>query len=722
MTRPEFDRTEILEEQQGFSINFAEIRSMAYRQRYIMGAIILVALLIGVAVTIVSPAIYQAEVKIQIDPDSNDVLTDSTELSNRLRGADVQRYLNSQVDLIKSRSMAQRVATDLDLNANDTFLVKMGEQPVEIAGEGTSLERARLEQVVATLVANIDITLPFGNKVATITFDSRDEELAQRVANAYAKSLITGNIEQRYEASSYARDFLESEIADAKQRLEEAERQALLYARNTQIIDASDGVGSTDEEGRSAPRSITTANLVQMNTDLAEARTNRILAQQEWEAVRGRPPLEISAVQNNPAIQSLLSEKAAKESQLRELLDRYKPDHPVAVQAAAQLNSLDSEINAIATSITGAIRYDYEIKQRQEASLASNLEQLKDATLEEQNKRVQLNLLAREVETNRAQYQSLLERFEEVNTSADVVTNNISIIDEAQSAEKIAPQPLINMLLAGVIGLAIAFLVAFLRETFDDSIRTPDDASRKLGLPLLGTTPVYKQEDPLIETLSDRKSAIAEAYSSIRSSLDFSTSEGAPKSILLTSSQPSEGKSTSAVAIAESFARAGKRTLLVDGDLRNPSLHKYLGVENNMGFVSTLTGNANFDTVISKPADMHFDFLSCGPIPPDPTEIIVSHAITRFIKSVEGRYDHILFDGPPVMGLADSPQMSRAVGGTVLVVEAGRIRGGQTKSAIRRLNDADATLLGLILSKFDGVSSGYGEYYGYQYNYVKRDD
>jgi Mrp family chromosome partitioning ATPase len=145
-------------------------------------------------------------------------------------------------------------------------------------------------------------------------------------------------------------------------------------------------------------------------------------------------------------------------------------------------------------------------------------------------------------------------------------------------------------------------------------------------------------------------------------------------------------------------------------------------VENGPGFVGTLTGNADLKNTISQPADMQFAFLSCGPIPPDPTEIIVSHAVARFVKSLEGQYDHIIFDGPPVMGLADSPQMSRVLGGTVMVVESGRIRGGQTKSAIRRLNDANANLLGVILSKFDGVSSGYGEYYGYQYSYSKRDD
>lgn len=720
MKSAELVQTEIIDEPAGFSINFNEIKSIIYRQRYIIGGIILLALIIGAIYTLISPSIYQAEAKIQIDPDSNEVIQTEVDISTRLRGADVQRYLNAQLDLIKSRNMAKRVATDLRLAASDDFLFKMGVEPLEEAENGKTIQETKFDQITAALVDNVDIVLPFGNKVATLTFDSRDGDLARKVVNAYAKNLITANIDQRFQASSYARDFLAKEIADSKQRLEESEREAIQYARDTQIIDASDGVSTSEDSA--GPRSITTANLVQMNSDLAAARTARILAEQKWQATRDKAPLAIADVQQNQTVQNLQGEKAAKEAELRELLNRYKPDHPVAQQSKAQINSLESEINTIASSIRGSIRSEYDIALRQENSLSNSLQQMKNATLEEQNKRVELNLLAREVETDRTQYQSLLKRFEEVNTSTDIVTNNISIIDEAQSAEKIAPRAVINMLLSAFLGAAIAFFIAFLRETFDDSIRTPDDATRKLGLTLLGTTPIYQDDEPIISSLSDRKSAIAEAYASIRSSLDFSTSQGAPKTILLTSSQPAEGKSTSSIAIAESFARAGKKTLLVDADLRNPSLHRYMGLNNNEGFVGTLTGNADFDKMVGQPDNMQFDFLSCGPIPPDPTEIIVSHAITRFIASLEGRYDHIIFDGPPVMGLADAPQMSRAVGGTVLVVEAGRIRGGQTKSAIRRLNDANGNLLGLILSKFDGVSSGYGEYYGYQYSYAKRDD
>lgn len=701
------------EETEGFSLTFSELRSMVFRQRYIMAGIVLIALVFGLLFSVFTTPIYQAEVKVQIDPDSNEIIEDR--VAERTRGADVQRYLNSQIDIIKSRSMALRVANDLKLIGNDNFLIAMGAEPAIEVAAGESVQKVRRDQVVGLLTSNVEMVLPFGNKIATITFDSPSEKVAQEVVNAYAENLITGNIAQRYEATSYARDFLEQEINDVKQRLEDSERQALLYARNTRIIDASDGV-STGDEG-AAPRSITTANMVQMNSDMARARTERILSEERWNSARNKPYLEIAEVIENPTIQGLQAEKAAKEAAMRELLDRYKPDHPVAQQSAAQIESLDAEIESIANNIRRSIYDRYQIALRQEQSLNTSLEGLKNDTLDEQNKRVELNLLAREVDTNRTQYQALLERFKEVSTSADIVTNNITIIDRAEAAEQIAPRPLINMLLAGFVGFALALFVAFLRETFDDSIRSPDDITRKLGLPLLGTTPLYDGNEPLLNALEDRKSAIAEAYASIRSSLDFSTSEGAPRSLLISSSQPSEGKSTTAVAIAESFGRAGKKVLLIDADLRNPSLHKYLRMENNNGFVATMTGNTSFDESVRRPEGMHFDFLSCGPIPPDPTEIIVSKAIVSFIEKHRERYDHIIFDGPPVMGLADSPQISRAVRGTLLVVEAGRIRGGQTKTAIRRLFDANATIVGIVLSKFDSQSSGYGEYYGYQYSY-----
>lgn len=706
---------EIIEyEQTGFSLNLTELKSMVYRQRKIVSMIMLFALLAGLCISLLTTPVYEAKVSIQIDQDSNDVIEDR-QAERRLRGNDIQRYLNSQVEIVKSRKMAARVAKQLGLMADDNFLLAMRIDSSVLGSEREPAQDERRKQVLKSMIENVDIILPVSTKVATISFDSPNAKIAQDVANAYAENLITGNIEQRFEATSYARDFLEKEIGNSKQRLEESERIAIKYAQNKQIIDASDGVSQSREGG--APRSITTANLVQMNADFAVARTTRIKAEEKWLQATKSNLASIPDVLQNQAIQSLQSERAREEGEYREISERYKPDHPVALQAKSQIASLKKEIRQLESNIFRSIRGEYEVARNQERAIARNLQQLKNTTLGEQNKRVELNLLARDVETNRAQYQSLLERYKQVSASADVVTNNIVIIDRAEGAEKIAPKPLTNILLAGFAGLAMSLLVVFLRETLDDAIRTPEDVSRKLGFPLLGTTPVYEGEESIVATLGELKSELAEAYASIRSSIDFSSTDGAPKTILVTSSQPSEGKSTTSIALADSFARSGKRVLLVDSDLRNPSLHKYLNLKNNKGFTAILTGNSQLKDEVLKTDDMNFDFLPCGRIPSNPAEILMANVVTAFSSKIEGLYDHIIFDGPPVMGLADAPQISRATEGTVVVVEANRIRGGQTKSALRRLVSAEANILGVVLSKFNGKDSGYGDYYGDYYSY-----
>ncbi|WP_164116024.1 polysaccharide biosynthesis tyrosine autokinase [Sphingorhabdus sp. Alg239-R122] len=702
------------EESGGFSFNLGDLRSMAYRQRYVVLASVLAALLLGIIATFLMTPQYTAGVSVQIEA-RNDTIVEEGAIERELRGGEVQRYVQGQVDLIKSRSMATRVANELRLTANDNFLVAMNVEPASEAGTGDNVQRIRRAQVIEALTSNVQITLPFNSNIANITFTSPDPQTAVKVANSYAENLITGNIEQRFEATSYARDFLEKEIADTKKRLEESEKLAILYAKNSQIIDASDGVSTSSDEA--APRSITTANLVQMNNDVAAAKTNRILAEEKWKQAQRTPLMSMPEVLGNSTIQALQNERAQKEAELRELTERYKPGHPVMQDKSTQMASIDSQIRNLAQDIRNSIRDAYEVARRQEASLSQSLGGLKDATLAEQNKRIELNLLSREVDTNRTLYQSLLERYKQVSTNADAATNNISIIDTAEDARKVSPRPFINILLSLFAGLALGALLAFLRETFDDSVRSPDDVKRKLGLPLLGTTPLYDTDMTIIEALGDRKSAIAEAYASVRSSLDFSTADGAPSSMLMTSSQPAEGKSTSAIAIAESFGRAGKRVLLIDADLRIPSLHGYLGLHNNGGFVSVLTGNSSLEREVQNPEGVSFQFLSCGPIPPDPAELMVTGTIRRFMEQHKDQFDVILIDGPPVMGLADSPQIARAVDGAILVVEAGKVHGGQTKTAMRRLGDANANILGVLLTKFDASSTGYGNYYGYDYTY-----
>ena len=697
-----------------FMANFVRLRAMIYRQRFIIVGIIAASLIIAAIVTFLTTPVYQAEARVQIESDSNRILQGG-EIASENGGRQIQLFLNGQVEILNSRKMASRIADKLQLSSNEKFFEAMNVEPVIETPAGQNLQAARRSQAIELLKSNLSVELPLGRNIASIYFNSPNKATAIKIANAYSEQLIRANIEKRFETTSYAREFLEEEIIVAKRQLEEAEREALNFARNSQIIDASDGVSTAD--GQSSPKSITTANLVQANSDLGAARTERVKSQSRWNQAAVTPLFSLPEVLSNSAIQTLQSNRAEAEAELSSLKDTYKPQHPAYQKVEGKIDLIDRQLLSLATNIRNSIRAEYLTAQQQEKSLKEQLSSFKSDTLDEQNKRVALNLLSRDLDTERSQYQALLERYKEVNSASEVVTNNISIIDKAEFGYKISPNLLINLIIGSFLGIMIAAIIAFAREMLNDVIRAPDDIASKLKMPLLGVTPFTVFNRSLMDEISDRKSPISESYTSIRSALEFSTSNGAPKTMLVTSSQPSEGKSTTSVALAISFSKIGKKVLLVDSDLRNPSLHKYIGQKNNDGFASILTKNKRFSDLVEKIKDTNIDFVPAGTSPPNPAEILIAHNIEEFLYSIKDQYDHIIMDGPPIMGLADSPQISSIVDGTILIARTGVVRGRQAQNALARLHATNAKVVGVILCQYDSNTQGYGYDYEYSYEY-----
>jgi capsular exopolysaccharide synthesis family protein len=245
----------------------------------------------------------------------------------------------------------------------------------------------------------------------------------------------------------------------------------------------------------------------------------------------------------------------------------------------------------------------------------------------------------------------------------------------------------------------------------------PRDVEVKLGLPVLGSIPLLEKGMQPRQALSDTRSALSEAYHSLRSALQFSTKDGFPQTLLVTSARPSEGKSTTALAIAHNMARLGYRTLLVDADLRDPSLHKTIGADNRSGLSNILTGAAKLAEVVQDTDDENLFIIPCGPLPPNPAELLASTRLQVFAQTAADEFDMVIFDGPPVMGLADAPMIASVLKGTLLVIEAGRTGRAQARAALRRLAMVNAHLLGVVLTKFDARKSTYGYGYGYGYEY-----
>jgi capsular exopolysaccharide synthesis family protein len=261
-----------------------------------------------------------------------------------------------------------------------------------------------------------------------------------------------------------------------------------------------------------------------------------------------------------------------------------------------------------------------------------------------------------------------------------------------------------------------------MREQFDDSIKVPEDVESKLHLPLVGVIP--KSEGDPEETLADPKSILSEAYNSLGGSLLYSTTEGLPEVILVTSAQPSEGKSTTSYAIAAGFARIGKRTVLIDMDLRRPSIHRKVNFDNSYGMSNLLTSRDPIETVLMDSDKPNLQFITSGPVPPSPTELIASPRMRELIEELASKFDVVVIDSSPVLGLADAPLMAALADGVLMIVEADRSRRGTLKSSLRRLRSMRPVILGAVLTKFDPnkLANRYSEYYGYEYYQYHHDE
>lgn len=481
--------------------------------------------------------------------------------------------------------------------------------------------------------------------------------------------------------------------------------------------DAGPGTGPDGADAGSGATSVTTASLMQLNAAASQARANRIAAESKLRSIGRTSLLSNREAMSNPVVQQLFTQRAEIEAKLQDELTRHLEGHPNVRQLRAQLKSIDAQLNIAANNLRSSADAEYQAALSTERQLEAQVNALKSASLSEQDRSVEYNLLAREADTNRALYDGLLQRYKELNASAGISNSNISIVDRAEAPlSHSSPNLMKNLAYALLIGLGLAGVTTFLRNQFDDTVRVPEDVEHKLELPLLGVIPRSREASP-DEALADPKSPVSEGYNSLRGALLYSTSQGLPKSLLVTSSQPAEGKTTTSYAIAQGFARMGRKVLLVDVDLRRPSVHRRLDLDNEKGMSTLLTHQDSVDHVVKPSGLKNLDVITSGPVPPSPTELIASIRMEELIEELTARYDVVVFDSPPILGLADAPLISALVEGVIFIIESERARRGSLKASLRRLRTMRPVLLGAVLTMFDPskLSHGYSEYYGYDY-------
>ena len=687
---------------------------LALKYRFLIIGCFLGALVIGATLTLLMTPIYTAQATLQIDREAARVVDseDVTPSENMMQG---EEFFQTQYGLLRSRSLAERVIESLGLASSNEALEAMGVEAPEAGGTAAAQALRRRAAALKALQDNLGVSPVRGSRLVSVGYDNPNPVVAARIANGFAENFIQSNLDRKFESSSYARQFLEERIVQTKERLESAERQLVAYAANQQIIN----VGEPSEGAASggATESLTSNNLVALNSALARTRAERVAAEERWRSAGTADLMTLPEVLQNPTIQRLTEQRALLDAEYQQKLSIYQPDYPEMVQLKARIDEADGQIRTIAGNIRSSIQSQYQIAANQERSLQAQVTGLTGDVLDLRDRSIQYNILQRELDTTRTLYEGLLQRYKEVGVTGGVTANNISIVDLATPPrEPSKPSMLHNMALAALLGLGLGVVAALVLEALDETLATPDDVEKKLGVPVLGVTPLLEKGETPLDALGDIRSGFSEAYYSLRTALQFSTPDGAPSSLLVTSARPAEGKSTTAYAIALNLARVGKRVLLVDGDLRNPSMHRVVGVENERGMSNLLSGSADLAGVVQPTSQENLFFIPCGPLPPNPAELWGGDRLRQFLAESRNNFDHVIIDGPPVLGFADSPVLAAAVSGVLFALESRGTRRGQARGALKRLQVGRAHLLGAVLTKFSTKSAAYG-YGGYDYAY-----
>lgn len=693
----------------GNTFNLAMLRGIAYRQRNVLIGIVLLALVGGLVVTLLTKPIFEAGATVQIDPSAIRIVES---LDADLGPAEIGRYMNTQGEVIKSRALAYRVVDLRKLDRNQDFIGDLAVvKPEGMTDKQWALERR--EAAAEMVQGGVSVVVPFDSRIVTISFKSQNPRIAADVANAIAESYVLEDSRRSLEANAYAVQYLGQQIGEVRNKLQQAELAANAYAKANGIIGATPS--SSGEDGGAAQSTITATNLFSVNGTYTQARAKRIAAEERWKAINGTPASQLPEVLQNGVVQGMVADRARAATELAQLRQRYGDNFPRISELKSQIASLDSQIAKASSDIKSSIRNDYDVALRQEQGLASELNKASGETLSEQDRRVRYNLLNRESGGLQTQLASLMDRYNQLMSASQIANNKSSRLDSALvPGGPVSPNLAKNLLIAFIGGFGIALGIAILRETFDDRLRSAEDVERKLGLPLLGHTPMVT-DDELAKQVIDPFSPLMEAYSSIRTAVDFAY-PGTSRVFLVTSSEPSEGKSLTAATLGRSYARLGRRTLLVEADLRKPSLsHLFADKRPDKGIVEVLLGDVDLQSVLLPSGSENLDVLPVGKTPVNPVELLSSPVMADFIARVRKEYALVIFDTAPVMGLADAPILSRLVDGTIFIVEANRAHYGQAKTALRRLRAASANILGVVLTKYRAANAG--QDYNYNYNY-----
>jgi exopolysaccharide transport family protein len=691
-------------------------------------------------ITLKQKPVYRAQALLEIQKENPDIPT-IQELYELDSVSDA--YLRSQYTILASESLARRVIDELRLDTLREFnspkwwswREKRSALAPQVFTAGPSpTDREVYQRVLERFEDRLTINPINRSRLVTIQFDSFDANLAARVVNSLAKNYVEQNLEGRWSATQRAADWLSQQLSGVKGKLEKSEEQLQDYARRNELVYLETDKGpSWNAENE---------QVQQLQEELTKAEAQRYEKEALYRVVETGDNASLPGISENKLIQDLTERLAELKRDYARLSTTFSPDYPRVMEIQSQIDEITAAIKEQRKSAAKTITNEYLAAVQREDLVRRGLREEQERMNGVASRAVQYNILKREVDTNRQLYEGLLQRLKEASVSASLKASNIRIVDSAEPpTTSVKPKIALNLGLAAFFGLGLGIGVALFQERLDDTLKGTGDVERLLGLAAMGLIPAVSQPNgnnhpvqglfestkalgrkengnghkPIqawhrIDADGPQQKVLTEAFRSLRTSLLLSTADHPPSTLLVSSTQPGEGKTTIATNLAIALAQVGQRVLLVDADLRSPSLHKLFGTRENLGLVSYLAGHQDWRTVVRPSGLLGLDLIFCGPIPPNPSDLLSSRNMGALIRSAREQYDFIILDSAPMLALADSRILATQVSGVLLVVKNATIPREQVKQALSGMRSVGANVIGVALNKVDLDTRGYYSY------------
>ncbi|MDD4927918.1 MAG: polysaccharide biosynthesis tyrosine autokinase [Gallionella sp.] len=697
-------------------------RVVQRRKWSILGLAVFLTLLVTVVVFMMKP-IYSSTVTLLVEQNKAKLLSIDEIYSGV---SSDQSHYQTQVELLQSNALMGAVVDRLKLASNPLFDPSEQHSFVKdlLSSLGVNAPKLTEQDLRKRLAKKLsDIVQVEGSKksqLIKVTVTSSDRQLAATIANTIADVYIEADMEARYKMTQKATDWMNSHLTSLKANLEKSERNLQQYREQHNLIDT-----------KNLSLSGATSQLESLLKGLVEARLVRSQAKSNLDQISRVKGNELSmpVVQRNPLVSRLMETVADQERKVSELSNRYGAQHPKLQQAQAELTQAKHNLKNQVADVVSGLEREYEVARANEAALSGAVAEAKQGIQGTNRSEYELTSLEREVKSNRDLYDMFMGRLKETSTSSDLQSVVARVVDPALVSDvPVKPKKQMIVSLAFVLSLLLGVAVAFLLEHLDTSVRSAEDAERKLGLPMLAAVPKIElangQGVAGLHYRDAPKSLFAEGIKTIRTGILLSGIDHPKKTLVVTSTVPGEGKSTVAINLALAHAQT-KRVLLIDADMRRPSVAKVLGLDNTHPGLSMLVlGMQKLENCVYKIEGTNLDVLTAGGIPPNPLELIISERFRDLLAQLGDLYDTIIIDSPPVQLVSDAVILSSMATGVVFVLKADATPFPLARRAIRSLQRGGASMFGIVLNQanFKNEEYYYGGYGKYNYHAYYGDD